>query len=124
MLFRSYLLVMGLTPCVLLLLSLRTPGLRASNTLMLAGGMAVRLLTDLLYQLRLIPVPGYQLTATIMVLTAALFAWALLRGNVFSIVPVARHLVLESMADLVIVLNTQKQIVDANQAAKAACPAL
>jgi PAS domain S-box-containing protein len=119
-----YAMIVVLTSSMLLLLALRTPGLRTSNTLMLAGGIAVPLLTDVLYQLRLTPVPGYQWSSTTMGLTAALFAWALLRGNAFAIVPVARHLVLESMGDLVIVLDAQGRVVDSNRVAEAACPVL
>jgi PAS domain S-box-containing protein len=115
-----YILIMWLTPCVLLLLSLRAPGLRASNTLMLACGLAAPILTEALFQLRLTAVPGYRWAG----LSTALFVWGLLRGNAFAIVPVARHLVLESMGDLVIVLDAQGRVVDSNRAAEAACPVL
>ena len=41
-------------------------------------------------------------------------AWGLFRYNLFEVVPIARHLVIESMEDLVVVLDMQDRIVDIN----------
>jgi PAS domain S-box-containing protein/putative nucleotidyltransferase with HDIG domain len=44
-------------------------------------------------------------------------AWGLFRYNLFEVVPIARHLVIENMADLVVVLDMQDRIVDINPVA-------
>ncbi len=43
-------------------------------------------------------------------------AWGLFRYKLFNIVPIARDIVMENMDDLVIVLDTQNRIIDANPA--------
>ena len=71
--------------------------------------------------MRLTPFPGYYWTPSLFTLTGAFFAWALLRGRMLDVAPVAREVVIENMEDLVIVLDTQSHIVDFNPAAQAAC---
>lgn len=46
-----------------------------------------------------------------------IIAWGLIRYQIFEIVPIAREIVMENMVDLVIVLDSQNRIVDANPAA-------
>jgi PAS domain S-box-containing protein len=45
-------------------------------------------------------------------------AWSLFRYGLFDVVPVARHAVLESMADAVFVLDSSNRLVDVNPAAQ------
>lgn len=47
-----------------------------------------------------------------------IIAWALFRYHLFDLVPVARNLVVDSMSDLVIVLDAQARVVDLNLAAQ------
>lgn len=62
--------------------------------------------------LRLLPISLGVMTATI--------AWALIRYNIYSIMPVAYDLIYHSMSDAVLVINTQHKIVRANPAAEKA----
>ena len=46
------------------------------------------------------------------------FTWSILRFKLLDITPIARNLVIETMPDMVIILNTQDRIVDLNEAAR------
>ena len=73
---------------------------------------------ELLNPLGLAPIPGYSLTPAVMIVTATLVGLALFRYGMFSIVPIARGLVVENMPDVVLVLDMEHRVVDANQAAQ------
>lgn len=105
----------------ILLGSLRAQTLSRGNTLVMLFGISIPLLTDLAYNLGFTPLPGLNLTPAMFILTGGFYAWALFRFRLFDVVPVARNMVVESIADPVIVLDTQNHIVDFNPAAQAAC---
>jgi len=50
----------------------------------------------------------------------ALYIWAVLRGRLFDVVPIARNAVMENMDDIFIVLDIHENIVDFNRAAQSA----
>jgi PAS domain S-box-containing protein len=116
-----YSMVLEFLACGLLLGSFRMRALRYRNTLVITFGLLFTISIDLLYNLRLTPFPGYYWTPSMFALTGALFGWAVLRGRMLNVAPVAREAVIENMDDLVIVLDTQNHIVDFNPAAQAVC---
>ncbi|HEX6746844.1 MAG TPA: EAL domain-containing protein [Longimicrobium sp.] len=82
----------------------------------------------------LIPVAGSVLTVTVLAdfaerdltpITFALgnlvIAWGLFRRRLFDVTPIARHVVVDSLADAVFVLDARGRVVDLNPAARAAC---
>ncbi|MCG2770274.1 MAG: ATP-binding protein [Anaerolineae bacterium] len=87
-----------------------------------AGAMLVGALApwagNALYLSGLNPFPGLDLTPFAFALTGIAAAWAVFRFRLLGIVPIARDAVIESMSDGVIVLDTQKRIVDLNPVAQ------
>ncbi len=74
-------------------------------------------LFSILYTLGLGPVPHLDLTPFAFTLSAVTFAWALFSFRLLDLVPVARRAVMDSMSELVIVLDYRNRVVDLNQAA-------
>ncbi|MCL4267370.1 MAG: PAS domain-containing sensor histidine kinase [Anaerolineae bacterium] len=69
------------------------------------------------YFFQLLPVP-INPTTFAFVLSGVCIAWALFRFRLFDLAPMARDVVMENMADGVVVLDTQGRIVDMNPAAR------
>jgi diguanylate cyclase (GGDEF)-like protein len=57
-------------------------------------------------------------TPALFVLSVLLLAWGLMRVRIFSLVPVARHTLVENMRDGVLVLDDANQVVDLNESAR------
>jgi signal transduction histidine kinase/PAS domain-containing protein len=74
-------------------------------------------LFSILYVLQLGPVPHLDLTPFAFTLSAVTFAWALFSFRLLDLIPVARRAVMDSMSELVIVLDYRNRVVDLNQAA-------
>ncbi|MBX0328739.1 diguanylate cyclase [Oscillochloris sp. ZM17-4] len=112
-----------LTICALAILavSLVTRAQRRREMLLLILGILIPFLADILTTLRITPLPGYAWTPMLLACTGVIYGWALLHGQIFIIVPIARGAVMDHIEDLVIVLDTQGQIADVNSAAKVTC---
>lgn len=74
-------------------------------------------LFSILYVLGLGPVPHLDLTPFAFTLSAVTFAWALFSFRLLDLVPVARRAVMDSMSEMVIVLDYRNRVVDLNRAA-------
>ncbi|MEA3308962.1 MAG: GAF domain-containing protein, partial [Chloroflexota bacterium] len=70
-----------------------------------------------IYLFKLGDFPNVDFTPLFFSLSVVLLAWGAFRFQLLDVVPVARYAVVESMSDLVIVLDLQRRVVDANQAA-------
>src|SRR5207237_626192 len=64
------------------------------------------------------PFPNLDLTPLAFTVTGLAMAWNLFRFRLLDLVPVARHAVVESMSDAVIVLDQHNRITDLNPAAQ------
>ncbi|MBN1138406.1 MAG: GAF domain-containing protein, partial [Anaerolineae bacterium] len=117
---QSYSVMVVLGAVWILIRSLRARGL-LRNTLVLIVGILIPLSTDVLYDLGITPWRGYNPTSTTLVITGTLLAWALLRFRLFGAAPVARNAAMDAIDDLVVVLDTDDNLVDFNRAAQAAC---
>jgi len=71
-----------------------------------------------LYVFHLNPFPNLELTPFAFTLTGIAFAWSFFRLRLLDIIPAARDAFIESMDDVVMVLDTQNRIVDLNPAAE------
>ena len=67
-------------------------------------------------------IPGLDPTPLAFVSSSLLFTWALFRHHLFELVPVARDMVVDSLSDAVIVLDTSRRVLDMNAAAKELAP--
>jgi len=91
------------------------------NAFLVVVGMLLPVLTDTLFIFGVTPIPGYNLAPAMFIFTGALYLWATLRQQIFTVAPVAWSVVLDNIEDAVIVLDTYGHIVGFNRAAQTLC---
>ena len=92
-----------------------------SNTLAMLLSIIIPPIGDALDAARISPIPGYNFSGPLYVMSGLLLALALINGNLFKIVPISRNLVLDYLDDLIVVFDLNQNLVDLNQSARAAC---
>jgi PAS domain S-box-containing protein len=93
----------------------RWPERYRGQALALLVAVTMPFATSVLYLLRPSPVDP---TPIALCLTAAAAAWGIFRHRLLTIVPAARHTIIENMSDAMVVLDPSHRIVDLNPAAK------
>lgn len=88
---------------------------RQVNLLLWAG--AIPVLASGLYMARVVPLRNMDLAPLAFNFSVALLSAGVLRERIFSLIPVARHEVYQSLEDAVFVLDRQHAVVDINPAA-------
>ncbi|NTW00783.1 MAG: GAF domain-containing protein, partial [Oscillochloris sp.] len=83
----------------------------------LSAGVLTPLVGNIIFITNLSPLPYLDITPLLFSLTGLLFIWGDYRARLLSVVPIARSQVIEKMRDGVVILNTQQQVADLNQAA-------
>jgi len=119
MVFMAYYYVCVLLGAILLLLKLRDPSrlYRRQVTAMLTG-VAVPWIVNVLYFIfNIKPFGHLDLTPFAFTFTGIAMAWGIFRQRLFDVVPVAHDLVIENMADGMVILDNQNRIVESNAAA-------
>ena len=99
---------------------LRESRLYRRQTFTMLFAATIPWLGNLLHASGLSPVPQIDITPFAFSITGAILAWSLMRFDLLTVVPAARDLIIENMADPVIVLNPEGRIVDVNSATRAA----
>ena len=74
------------------------------------------LIVNLLFQMDITPVEGFNFTPVVFSVSGGIIAWAIFRYHLFNVVPMARGLLIDSMTDGVLVLDPQNRVVDINPA--------
>jgi hypothetical protein len=115
-----YYFCMNVTALGLMLASISTFKVNPWINLFLLFSLVVPLATAVLFNFGISPIRGYNFTPITFIWTGGLFLWALLRFRMFSFIPVARNMVMDTIQDPVMVLNNQGVLVDFNRAARAA----
>ena len=118
-LFIIYTSLLILLALGLLLAALRNRTLSIRNTLVLFFACLVPFVVNLFFNLGMTPIRGFDLGPTSFVITGGLYAWALLRQDLFNALPVAHEIAIDNISDLLIVLDAKQRIVDYNPAAQA-----
>lgn len=98
----------------------RTHPLYRAQVSALAAGAAVPLLGAALTLTVLADSPGRDITPITFAVSQLVIAWGLFRRRLFDMVPVARHAVVESLADAVWVIDAEGRVLDLNPAARRA----
>lgn len=113
-----YMMGISIAAITLLVTSFRyqTPYFR--STIFLSIGMILPDLVGLFYVLGLTPVRGFDWTSTSFIWTGVFYIWAVLRGKLFDVTPLARNILIEHIDDLMVVLNRDGLISDFNRAAR------
>lgn len=97
---------------------IRSPHLYRGQIMALLVGAFFPFAADLVHSTGLNhPFPYMDITPVAFALTGLMLAWAIFRYRLFDVVPVARESLFESMAEGVLVLDTQNRVVDINAAA-------
>ncbi len=73
---------------------------------------------DILHWLGFDPIPHYNVSILAFPISGMLIGWVLLRHNFLDLMPIARDLVVESMEDLMLVVDRQRRLIDVNPAAR------
>lgn len=90
---------------------------RQQSALILAGAL-IPLVANVVYLLRVVPGLRKDYTAISFALASMAFAVGILRYRLFDLRPIARQIVVDNMADLMLCLDTQGRVVDLNPAAR------
>ena len=113
---HAYLLIM--ISCGLLLISFRSRTVHFGNALVIIVGMLGPFVADLLFQLNLSPIHGFNWLGVAFAVSGVLYSIGLFGLRLFDIVPVARSSVVDAIQDIIIVLDMHEHIVDFNCAAQ------
>jgi PAS domain S-box-containing protein len=114
--YSYLLLLLGALPLIKMLSS-STRLYREQSSVLLIG-VCAPWLGNAFYLAGVSPFPNLDLTPFAFTATGLMFAWDLFRLRLLDLAPVARHAVVESMSDAVIVLDSRSRIVDVNTAAQ------
>lgn len=89
------------------------------QTILLFAALIIPTTITYLFVFKITPVPGVNLSAPLFWISAFLFTIALFRYRFLDIIPVARSRLVDSMSQLMLVLDRDGYIIDANPAAAA-----
>jgi diguanylate cyclase (GGDEF)-like protein/PAS domain S-box-containing protein len=103
---------------VLLRAVVSSPAVHRRGPLVMLCGLLVPALWNLLDLVHPQSLPATDLTPAVFSVTGFIFAWGLFRSELFALVPVARHTLVESISDGILVLDAAGRIADLNSAAR------
>ncbi|HNK62446.1 MAG TPA: diguanylate cyclase [Anaerolineales bacterium] len=118
--YIAYMLGLSLASFAILITSFRSRSLYFRSTLILITGLLIPVIVGTLYVFGLTPVRGFDWTSTSFIWMGISYLWAVLRGRLFDVTPLARNTLVEFIEDLMIVVNRDGVVVDYNHAAQAA----
>lgn len=116
--YIGYMTLVSIATIAILITAFRYRTLYFRNTLILTLGLILPIAVGFLYVMRLLPIRGFDWTPVSFIWLGTLFGWALLRGRLFDVIPVARTAVVENLQDLMVVLNPAGLILDFNRSAQ------
>ena len=98
--------------------AIRSHQMYRRQTVLLVGAVSLPLVANVVFQLRLSPIPYMDVTPLTFSFAAFAITWDFIRhGLLFPPMPVAKEQVLRSIRDGVLVLDLERRILDANPAA-------
>lgn len=107
-----------LSAALLIHFSWRSPPLYRRQATLLLAGLVLPWAVNVVSVLGARPFPDLDLTPVLFLLTALVFLWGIVGLKLFDVLPVARHLLVEQMAEGVMVLDERGRVVDLNPAAR------
>ena len=111
----SYILL-GIGTYLLMQTVVRYPKSFQSQSVVLVVGALLPWLSNASYILGYSPIDGIDLTPLAFVISSLLFSYAIFRFGLFRLIPVARRFVVDNMAEPILVLNPNDQLIDINAA--------
>ncbi len=116
--YTAYMLALSFAVFIILVTSYRRRALYFRNTLILTIGMLIPVIVGTLYVFGLTPVRGFDWIPTSFIWMGGLFIWAVLRGRLFDVIPIARNTLMENIDELMIALNARGLVVDFNRSVR------
>ncbi len=98
---------------------LKYPPSKRRQVYILIFGLIIGWSANVLYITGLFPIEGLDITPLSFTFIAFIISWNIFQFRLFDIVPIARNMVLDNMADGVIVLDPNDVVIDSNPAAQA-----
>ena len=95
------------------------PSLYRGQPIVLLVGFSVPLTWNVVYVFAPGVLPTHDFTPAAFGIAGLIVAWGLFRFRLFTLVPVARHALVENMVDPLLVLDQADRVVDLNEAARA-----
>jgi diguanylate cyclase (GGDEF)-like protein len=114
--YYSYTLIL-ISVVILSVVAHRSVGIYRRQTIMILAAMVIPWIVHIGFLSTGGLLPDADVTPFIFSITAVIFAFALVRYRLLDIVPIARTVLIESMSEGVIVLDTRNRVVDINPAA-------
>ena len=112
----SYIL-MGIGSLRLLVSALRSPGLMRWQAGSMVGAACAPWFANILYLAKIEPFYPLDLTPFVFGLSAVVLGWSLVRLKLLDLMPISHDMILRSLDDSVIALDTQRRVIHANLAA-------
>lgn len=111
----SYTFILIVVGCALVMV----PRERISpvNRIAIVIGIALQTITEVLFTAGFSPVPGISLGPVMVVFMTLIISWALLRDELFGLTHTSRGKMMDSLDELVVMLDTQQRVVSYNRAA-------
>jgi diguanylate cyclase (GGDEF)-like protein/PAS domain S-box-containing protein len=103
---------------LLALTAYRVPRHYRGQPLMLLTGLAFPVIWNVVYVLFPGVLPRHDFTPATFTVAGIIVIWGLLRFRLFSLVPVARHVLVEGMRDGLLVVDEDDRVVDLNESAR------
>jgi len=119
--YTAYNAGMIITACGLMLGAFHDRMLHFGNSLLMVVAFLLPVMVDTLYDMGITPLSGYNFAPNTLILSSILVVLALRRFGLFDVAPVARSVLINTIDDLMIVLDTRGHIVDFNLAAQTRC---
>jgi len=111
--------ILAIAAVALLIAAIRSgPRLYRAQTAALLVGFCVPLVWNMVYVLAPGTLPLHDFTPAVFGVAGIIVAWGLIRFRLFTLVPVARHALMENMTDGMLVLDEAGRVVDLNEAAR------
>ncbi len=104
---------------LLLKMAARRQGLTRGQAAALAAGTLLPVAVNIVYLLKVIPVPGLDVTPLAFLMTGVIYVIVIFRFRLFDVVPVARDRLVETLQDAVVVLDERGWLMYLNPAARA-----
>ncbi len=115
--YTSYaylLLAIGLI--ILLKAILRLPSIYKNRIILLIGGAILPFIGNVMYVFNLNPIPGLDWTPLAFGISGLILIWGVYKYRLLDLIPGARHKLVETMVDGVMVIDIEDRIVDLNPA--------
>jgi len=95
---------------------LRFPTFYKSQIFVLIAGALFPFVGNIMYVFKLNPIQGLDWTPISFIISGSLLALGIFKFQLLDLIPIARHKLIETMEDCVLVIDTQERIADLNHA--------